>query len=337
MIHSFEGNSADGVWRDAAAAIIERGIAQPSRNGATHELLHVALQITDPRQRWVASRREAMNVAFALAEVIWIVGGRNDSAFVNYFNSQLPKYAGDGLTYHGAYGWRLRQQFGFDQLRRAAAALAANPDSRQIVLGIWDGRIDLPLEDGVPRSKDIPCNIVSMLKVRGASLDWTQVMRSNDAYRGLPHNIVQFTMLQEVMAGWAGLQPGLYTHWSDSLHLYDSDTDQNPVVTPAMHLPFNRESVALPPAEFDRIWPDIEALTAAMIDEKVSAAEIITRIQQTTLPAGWLNIVRVLAAESIRRRRGPVEDVAEDITNATLRTLWNRWSDRMASKAGSTA
>lgn len=333
MIYSFESNSADGVWRDAAAAIVDRGTAQPSRNGPTHELLHVALQITDPRQRWVASRREAMNVAFALAEVVWIVGGRNDAAFLNFFNSQLPRYAGEGPTYHGAYGWRLRRQFDFDQLRRAAAALAANPDSRQIVLTIWDGRTDLPLDDGLPRSKDIPCNIVSMLKVRGASLDWTQVMRSNDAYRGLPHNIVQFTMLQEIVAGWAGLQPGLYTHWSDSLHLYDTDTDQNPVVTPAMHLPFNRESVALPLAEFDRIWPEVESLTAVMVDEKITAGEIVTRVQGAALPASWLNVVRVMAAEAIRRRKGSPEELAMGITNATLRTLWNRWSERMTAKA----
>lgn len=45
-------------------------------------------------------------------------------------------------------------------------------------------------------------------------------MRSNDVHRGLPYNVVQFTTLQEVMAGWLGLEVGGYHHWSDSLHLY---------------------------------------------------------------------------------------------------------------------
>src|SRR5260221_6769424 len=118
MFQTFESATADDVWQRIADSFRQgRAIkGQSSRAGNTSEILHAAISISDPRQRWVGSRRPALNVAFALAEAIWIMRGRNDSAFLNYFNSKLPRYAGSGSAYHGAYGYRLRNMFGFDQL-----------------------------------------------------------------------------------------------------------------------------------------------------------------------------------------------------------------------------
>jgi len=75
---------------------------------------------------------------------------------------------------------------------------------------------DFPDEEGRPASQDILCNVLSMLKIRDGRLEWTQVMRSNDLFRGVPYNFVQFTVLQEVIAGWLGLEVGAYDHVSDS-------------------------------------------------------------------------------------------------------------------------
>ena len=97
--------------------------------------------------------------------------GRNDSAFLNYFNSELSKYAGCGSTYHGAYGHRLRKRFGFDQLERAYSVLKHNPNSRQVALQIWDAPNDLPDKNGSAVASDIPCNVSCLLKVRDGCLD----------------------------------------------------------------------------------------------------------------------------------------------------------------------
>ena len=121
---------------------------QVSRNGPTREILHALISVSDPRQRWVVSRNPPMNIAFALAEIVWIMTGRDDSAFLNYFNRELPKYCGNCPNYHGAYGYRLRKRFKIDQLERAYQALSKNPESRQVVLQIWDSTIDLPSADG---------------------------------------------------------------------------------------------------------------------------------------------------------------------------------------------
>src|SRR3990172_1046196 len=121
MIRVFDGQTADQVWQKIAHTFCNReGISiQPSRRGKTLEIPHAGISIVDPRQRWVTSRYPPINPAFAIAEVVWIVTGRNDSAFLNYFNTKLPECAGEGDTYHGAYGFRLRKQMGFDQLKQA--------------------------------------------------------------------------------------------------------------------------------------------------------------------------------------------------------------------------
>src|SRR3712207_6365457 len=103
MIRVLEGETANAVWQQAAASLLvgTDARAQSSRAGPTIEVLHTVFTIRDPRQRWVIAREPALNPAFAIAEVVWIVTGRNDAAFLNYWNTQLPLYAGTGHTYHG--------------------------------------------------------------------------------------------------------------------------------------------------------------------------------------------------------------------------------------------
>src|SRR4051812_12963435 len=109
MFTVIQGRNADELWQRAADEFRSglRTEHQPSRAGPTREILRVALTLEDPRQRWVVSRQPALNPAFAIAKVVWIVMGRNDAEFLNYFNRSLPKFAGHEKTYHGAYGYRL--------------------------------------------------------------------------------------------------------------------------------------------------------------------------------------------------------------------------------------
>ena len=97
--------------------------------------------------------------------------------------------------------------------------------------------LDFPSDNGLPVADDIPCNICSMLKVRNGRLEWSQIMRSNDIFLGLPHNFVQFMTLQEVLAGWIGIEPGTYTHFADSLHLYEKNAERRLFIHPGAHDP----------------------------------------------------------------------------------------------------
>jgi thymidylate synthase len=332
LFRVFEGRTADDAWQAVAAALsADEGVSvQTSRNGTTHEILHAAISVSDPRQRWTVSRNPAMNIAFALAEVVWIIAGRNDSAFLNYYNTGLPKYCGNGPSYHGAYGHRLRKRFDTDQLVRAYEALHRNPDSRQVVLQIWDSAVDLPATDGRPSSEDVPCNIVAMLKVRDQKLEWTQVMRSNDVFRGLPYNFVQFTTIQEIMAGWLGLDVGTYNHVSDSLHVYEDDLKKIKSSHP-MTIEKNPDSLALSKSEFDSIFIDLERRASLVTDREITAESLAEQIKKCTLPAAYRNILCVLCAEGVRRRKqeDQIEGILARCTNPAYIQLYKRWLSRL--------
>jgi thymidylate synthase len=337
MFQCFVGATADEAWRSAAACFGNSNdvIAQPSRDGQTRELLHACFVVQDPRQRLILSRRPAINPAFAIAEVVWMLRGRDDAAFLNHWNPALPKFAGDAASYHGAYGHRLRHGFGVDQLERAYQVLARDPDSRQVVLQTWDASRDLPSEDGRPRAADIPCNIMSMLKVRRGRLEWMQVLRSNDLFLGLPHNVVQFTSLQEVLAGWLGVELGPYHQLSDSLHVYDRDW-KHVHMAPAMPaIPTNTDSLMLGKGESEMIWGELASRMGEMVERRTMTALGWRRnLAWTGAPEAFQNLLRIVAADDARRRgwMGAVARALRECTNPVLRLAWNRWVLRCAQR-----
>lgn len=335
MIRVFEGETADELWRAAAEALGEgpRFLRQNSRSGPVREYLHCSLLLRNPRQRWILSRQPAINPAFAIAEVVWILQGRNDAAFPNFWNPQLPRFAGRGDAYHGAYGHRLRCNLGFDQIERAYSALAANPDSRQVVMQLWDGQLDMPNLDGTPRDSDIPCNVVGLLKVRNGKLELLQIMRSNDIFRGTPHNIVQFTSLQEVMAGWLGLGVGSFVLIADSLHMYEDDLKQFHIAETASTV-INDDTLSLPKSVFDQMLPALGSAMDELCDEQLLPKRLMELVSSNIFPVGWHNLFCIVAADSARRRNWGNEAAiaSSKCSNPALRAAWKAWQERCSSK-----
>ena len=329
MISVFRGQSADDVWQQAAEAFRRSdGVrSQDSRGGPTKEILHVATSIADPRQRWVVSREPPLNFAFALAEVVWIMTGRSDLAFLEYWNSRYRNFVGPGPELHGAYGYRLRHHLGIDQLERAYHVLQQNPDTRQVVLQIWDSRIDLPASDGTPADRDIPCNVVAMPKLRDGKLEWLQVIRSNDMFLGVPHNFVQFTFMQEILAGWLGVECGPYTQISDSLHVYNHDW-KNVVDSEALQsVSPNDDCLTLSRQESDRIFEELERRLEKMIDPEIETASLEGLASWDSAPQAYRNMAVVLTAEALRRR-GLTESagcIMSNCNNPVYLQLWHRW------------
>jgi thymidylate synthase len=270
-----------------------------------------------------------INIAFALAEVVWILNGRNDAKFLNYFNRQLPKFAGHASTYHGAYGRRLRSHFGIDQLQRGYEALRNKPSSRQVVLQIWDSKTDLPKSSGKEASPDIPCNVASILKVREGKLHWMQIMRSNDVYMGLPYNIIQFTTLQEVIAGWLLLELGEYNQISNSLHVYMRDLER--VYKPERKpVPVNTDSLAFPKSDSEHYFAELATNVENLIDNRRDVGRIFSTLDSSSLPSPFKNILSILTAEAARRREQEdlVVAAVSQCHNPIYRHLYERWLAR---------
>ena len=332
MIQVFSGRTADEAW-DQAAEVFRKGKeihAQASRMGGTSELLHVGFSIEDPRQRWVVSRFPPLNPAFAIAEVVWILNGRNDSAFLNYWNRELPKFAGMESQYYGAYGFRLRQHFELDQLERAYLTLKENSESRQVVLQIWDTRTDFPDRMGKPRSQDIPCNVLSLLKVRNRKLEWMQIIRSNDLFRGVPYNFVQFTFLQEVLASWLKIEVGAYNQISDSLHVYEESAKDISASKKIEVLP-NTDFMDTSKEQSDQFFQELSRRIETFIQENLTNDEHVQLAFWLEAPQIFQNFLCILAAEAARRRKwlNLAIEIMNRCTNPALIQLWERWLMRV--------
>lgn len=328
---TIEASSASELWRQARMLFDGEGQHDviEGRGGTCKERLAVLLCLTDIRQRWVASRNPPINLPFALAEVLWILTGQEDASFLNFFNTRLPLFSGKTETYPGAYGFRLRKRFGLDQLVRAYEVLRNNPESRQVVLQLWDASSDLPDELGRPRSADIPCNVVSMLKIRQNKLVWTQIMRSNDIQLGLPYNLVQFTFLQEALASWLGIEPGVYNHFADSLHFYERDWGHGIGIVP-VDLPTNSDKIIGSRDVLDPLLArayDLVKHAIGLEEFSDHDFEDLCNECERRFPEFLKNIVKVLLMETMRRKHllGGKDLHLLGQSNALYDRLWKHW------------
>lgn len=328
----FRGNSANDAWYKAASFFRKdiNLIETASRIGFTKEILHAGFEIFNPLNRWIVSRIPPINPAFAIAEVIWIINGLNDAKFLNYWNRNLPKFAGEQDKYHGAYGHRLRKHFNFDQLNLAYETLKHNPTSRQVLLQIWDPSSDLPKDKGLPLNPDIPCNVISLLKIRNNKLEWMQIIRSNDLVLGVPYNLVQFTYLQEIIAGWLNVEVGSYNQISDSLHLYqDSENFIHNAVKAKVKT--NTDRIGIEKQRSEALFGELKDKVYLLIGESLSLEEHTNLSDWNTAPKAFQNLLSLLSAEAARRRgwTEPSQNIMKNCSNPILNQVWLNWLNRM--------
>lgn len=212
------GNSAPGLYEDALNKVPHWVVREDSRNG---EVLTcpdpVLLQLNSPIQRVLFDPVRMANPYFHVMEFIWMMAGDNSTGWISQFNKGFKQYAEPNGTHHGAYGHRWREHFSRDQLLVAVEELRRDPESRRVVISMWDCEVDL----GNGSKKDLPCNTHIYLRIVGGALDMTVCNRSNDLFWGmLGSNLVHMTLLQELLALAIGVQVGIYRVFTNNLHVY---------------------------------------------------------------------------------------------------------------------
>jgi thymidylate synthase len=262
-----------------------------------------------------------------LAEIVWIMNRSNDAKIINFWNPSLSNYSGKDEKYHGAYGYRIGYEFGFDQLEAAYNALKNNPDTRQVVIQYYKSDIDFPTFEGRPRSSDIPCNVVSIIKIRDNKLDWTQIMRSNDVIRGLPYNIVQFSTLHELLAGWLEVELGNYTHFADSLHLYKSDLGK--FSSSNQYDIANQDKLYMPKETSESIFASMYSRMKYIVENSNQLSELeLERLSFLDSDSPSLNNMMQIIGAYVARKMSYLDLeklLNKKCTNSIYLQLWNRW------------
>lgn len=195
----------------------ERGEHAESRGMVTRRVPGpVSTIYAKPQERVLFDPIRDANPFFHLVESLWILSGSCRVELPRRFLNNITRFSDNGVTFHGAYGYRLRSAFGFDQIERAVDMLVRKPDSRQVVLSIWHPALDLGTT-----TLDTPCNDMVMLDIVDGTLNMTVCNRSNDAIWGAyGANAAQFSMLQEYIAISVGATVGHYVQQSNNFHVY---------------------------------------------------------------------------------------------------------------------
>ncbi len=166
-------------------ALQSEGLHSASRNGPVVRFPRpVCLHYPDPLQRMLSSAVRDVNPVFHLFETMWMFAGMQELKPLLLYNAGMAQYSDDGENLRGtAYGhrWRGYAQWG-DQLSKAITELKADPDSRRVVVSMWDpqelGKVtkdqaclagDTPLWS--PEG-DLPIAEVAAMFSRGAITRW---------------------------------------------------------------------------------------------------------------------------------------------------------------------
>ena len=151
-----------------------------------------------------------------VAEQLWFLMGENDPEWLRTYTKIWDDFIEeDGKV--TSYGYRWRKHFGRDQLAELIKHLRENPGSRQGVIIAWD-----PLTDGLTAKpkKNVPCLFAFTVNIIGGRVCLHNIIRSQDVFLGLPHDVAGFAFLQHIIAQELELPVGIYSHSISNAHFY---------------------------------------------------------------------------------------------------------------------
>lgn len=280
----FKKSTLDDLLRSVFTEILANGETISTSRKRSRELYGVALELDNPRAR--LSVTESRGKIFSgLGELFWYLSGSASLDFIKYYIKEYAKESEDGAIVHGAYGPRLFDARGVNQIQNVITQLRDRPRTRRAVVQIFDAA-DLSRPHGKDR-KEIPCTSTLQFLMPNGKLALVVNMRSNDALYGLPHDVFAFTMLQELIARTLGVDIGKYVHFVGSLHLYEDRFDD---VEAYIKEGFQDPNLFMPPMPEGDPWEAIRILKSA---EKLARDEARLPEEVSGLEPYWQDLARM--------------------------------------------
>lgn len=262
-----------------------------SSRGDNLECLGVLIKISNPRAR--LSRSETKGTIFScFGEFLWYLSGRNDLDFIRYYIRGYEVNSDDGVSVYGGYGPRLiNKEDKYNQIENVLSLLTTNKNTRKAVVQLFDS------SDLLDKHADIPCTCSLQFFIRDEKLYMVSHMRSNDAYRGLPHDVFSFTMLQEYLAVRLGVGLGDYFHSVSSMHIYKDDIK---MVTDFLEEGWHRKTSYMPamPAE-----NPVESMCLLLKAEESFRLGNINFNVDEGLDEYWMDIVNILKCFALSKNK----------------------------------
>lgn len=275
-------------------------------NNPTSEIIGATLKLKNPRARLSISETRGRPFS-ALGELLWYLSGKNDLEFIQYFIEDYKKEADENKMIYSGYGPRLFNLRGqVNQIQNIINLLKDNPSTRRAVIQIFDG-IDIG-------HKEIPCTCTLQFLLRDNHLSMVVFMRSNDAFKGLPHDVFAFTMFQEIIAKSIGSELGEYVHSVGSLHLYENNLQS---ISNYFKEGYQSTKFAMPAMTDSNVWDEIK---------KLQSAEALIRkdmpIDLADMDPYWADIARLLNIFHLHKKGdiNSIRDIERQMNSKTYKS-----------------
>ena len=205
--------------------IVEHGVDFDN----TRALFNVGFLIEDPHWCHSITNRNNVkrdfNLKYAKAEWQWYLTGLPNVKMLGEIYGKVPKIwqrmADEEGYVNSNYGYQWeRGDSHTSQLDNVISLLRNNPNTRQAVISIYDGK------EHQDYKLDTPCTYAIQFTILNNKLNMCVTMRSNDLWFGFCNDQYCFSMLQQLVADKLDIQVGTYYHFAHNLHLYNNIIDK---------------------------------------------------------------------------------------------------------------
>lgn len=228
-MYSFKSDKFSDLYKQVLTQINNNPEYETTpRDQKIRECTNVVLELTNPYSNIYVNNRRSSQLDYIAAELKWYFSGSNTIEFIGEKAKMWKSLLNpDGKTVNSAYGHLLFNEpnkYGITEYQWAIESLIDDKDSRQAIM-----HFNKP-DHLYKGNKDQVCTLEGTFQIRNNKLNFTIVMRSNDAILGLPTDIAFFTVLQQqalrhLKVYYPELEIGTYTHIVHSLHIYERHFD----------------------------------------------------------------------------------------------------------------
>ncbi|MFA5490069.1 MAG: thymidylate synthase, partial [Candidimonas sp.] len=144
---------------------------------------------------------------------IWTANADKQGKDLGYENTNTVKQLGP------VYGKQWRDFGGIDQISKVINQIKSDPYNRRHIVSAWNAtEID---HMALP-----PCHMIFQFYVSDKNLSCHILMRSTDAYLGLPFNIASYALLTHMVAHVTDMDVGELVITCNDCHIYNNHVDQ---------------------------------------------------------------------------------------------------------------
>lgn len=246
--------------------ILARGTVKENRTGVhTHALVGAMLRFDNIDQQFPLVTTKSVPFRMVFEEIMFFLRGESQTKIleekgINIWKGNTSRtfldQRGLGHLDEGdmgkGYGHQIRNfgSSGYDQLRALIAGLRVDPYGRRHVITHW---CPFELKDAALP----PCHLMHMYSVGDANVDGASVgdanvdggaggclnssfvMRSSDAFHGLPFNLAGYALLNILIANCCGLKPHTLVYFGHDVHIYKTHVN-------AVHMQMERDPKGFP-------------------------------------------------------------------------------------------